>query len=204
MKKNNKKFVWLVLIIVVVCAVLVYAFFFKKEKAVITEVKVIDNIDKYDYVLYENKTKLYNDNFENLKAVLNSETVDYDEYAKVISKLFVIDFYDLDSKVTNTDIGGLQFIYPTEKDSFVNASKNTMYKYVESNVYGNRKEKLPSVKSVEVTNLKNEKFESEKVSDENAYITTLSIDYVVDLEYPKEVTLTIVHSDNKLYIVEVK
>ena len=79
-----------------------------------------------------------------------------------------------------------------------------MYKYVESNVYGNRKEKLPSVKSVEVTNLKNEKFESEKVSDENAYITTLSVDYVVDLEYPKEVILTIVHSDNKLYIVEVK
>ena len=51
MKKSNKKFIWLVLIIVVVCAVLVYTFFFKKEKNVITEVKVIDNIDKYDYVL---------------------------------------------------------------------------------------------------------------------------------------------------------
>ena len=78
MKKSNKKFIWLVLIIVVVCAVLVYTFFFKKEKNVITEVKVIDNIDKYDYVLYEDKTKLYNENFENLKAVLNSETVYYD------------------------------------------------------------------------------------------------------------------------------
>ena len=59
--------------------------------------------------------------------------------------MFVTDFYTLSTKVTNQDVGGLEFIYSKNKDNFKLKASDTLYKYIESNVYGDRKQKLPEV-----------------------------------------------------------
>ena len=167
-------------------------------------IKEIDNIEKFGYVLYDNKSELYKTYFEQLKETLNQEEVNESKYAEILATLFVVDFYSLNNKVTNTDVGGLDFIHEQALETFRLKAQDTIYKYIESNVYGNRKQKLPEVKNVTVVNIEQTKFESDVVSDELAYTVNLTIEYVEDLKYPKEVKLTIVHVEEKLYIVEVK
>jgi hypothetical protein len=110
----------------------------------------------------------------------------------------------LSNKVTNTNIGGVEFVHKEALETFKLAASDTMYKYIESNVYGERKQELPEVKEVTIANVLNQKFESEKVNDDLAYNVTLNIVYQKDLGYPKEVNLTLVHLENKLYVVQVK
>ena len=43
--------------------------------------------------------EIYKTYFKELSKVLNEKTIDYTEYAKLISKLFVIDLYTLDNKL---------------------------------------------------------------------------------------------------------
>lgn len=167
-------------------------------------IKEIDNIEKFGYVLYDNKSELYKTYFEQLKETLNQEEVNESKYAEILATLFVVDFYSLNNKVTNTDVGGLDFIHEQALETFRLKAQDTIYKYIESNVYGDRKQKLPEVKNVTVVNIEQTKFESDVVSDELAYTVNLTIEYVEDLKYPKEVKLTIVHVEEKLYIVEVK
>ena len=168
----------------------------KPKEQVVEQAKQVDNIDKYGYVLFDNKSKLYHEKFKTLKEVLNAETFDESAYAKIVAEMFAADFYDLNTKVSNTDIGGLDFVHPNAITDFSKTATDSMYRYVESNVYGNRKQELPSVT--------NQRYNGEKVKDEKAYQATVDITYEKDLGYPSKVTLNIVHVENKLYIVEVK
>lgn len=203
---NKKKIIIIsVSICLIVCAILTFFYFYnKKDNKEIEEVKVVDNIEKYGYNLYDNKTEFYKSKFEELKNVLNSEELDEKKYAEILAELFVIDFYDLNSKVTNTDIGGLDFIHSKAKDEFISAAKDTLYKYIENNVYGGRVQELPEVSETKISSSLNKEFKSEKVTDENAYEIKIDITYKKDLKYPTSVTLTLVHEENKLYVVEVK
>ncbi len=167
------------------------------------ENKRVDNIEKYGYTLYENKSKVYKEKFKDLKKVLNEEEIDYKEYAKVVAELFAIDFYDLNSKVSNTDVGGLDFVYKSARKDFAKTAENGIYKYIESNVYGGRKQVLPVVKEAKAT-ITEAKYEGKTVQDENGYTADVEITYDKDLGYPPKVNLTIVHSNDKLYIVVVK
>lgn len=175
----------------------------KKEKEDVKETKQVDNIDKYGYTLFDNKSKAYKEKFSELKEVLNEEEIDDKKYAKVVAELFTIDFYDLNSKVSNTDIGGLEFIHKDAKDDFVKTSEDTIYKYIKSNVYGGRKQELPVVTSAEAT-ITETNYQGKKVQDENAYIAEVDITYKKDLKYPTKVSLTIVHDEKKLYVVVIK
>ena len=126
------------------------------------------------------------------------------KYSEILAELFVIDFYDLNSKVTNTDVGGLDFVFEDIKEEFNLAAEDTLYKYIESDVYGERTQELPTVTNTKVTSSTTISFESERVSDENAYEVEVEISYNKDLGYPTKVNITLVHCDNKLCIVEVK
>ena len=99
----------------------------KKEDT--KENKKVDNIEKYGYTLFDNKSKAYKEKFKDLKKVLNEEEIDYKEYAKVIAELFTIDFYDLNSKVSNTDVGGLDFVYQSARKDFAKTAENGIYKF---------------------------------------------------------------------------
>lgn len=195
----------LIAVLLTIGGIILYLDPFKEEtKPEIVEVKAIDNIGKFGYVLYENKTEVYKEYFNTLKDTLNQEVIDEKKYAELLAELFVIDFYTLNNKTSNTDIGGIEFIHKEAKDTFILSAKDTIYKYVESNVYGDRKQKLPEVATVTLKNITNEKFTGEKVSDDNCYKVEMTLTYKEDMGYPTTVTTTLVHGGEKLYIVEVK
>ena len=175
----------------------VYNDFFKK----VEEDVVIKNLELYGYSLQESDTELYKKEFDNLSNILNKETIDFEEYAKCISKLYVIDFYSLSNKVSNTDIGGLEFIYPEIKDNFKLKAKDTIYKYVEVNYNGKREQKLPEVSEVNVEEVTESKY---KIGEEefDSYVVKTRWQYVEDLGYQTSAKLTIIKDSSKLYIVE--
>ena len=201
----KKKFTYLLLVLILILFIVFALYYFKgNDNKEPTQIKIVDNIEKYGYNLYENKTDLYKNKFNELKEVLNKEEIDEKKYSEILAELFVIDFYDLNSKVTNTDVGGLDFIFEDVKEEFNLAAEDTLYKYIESDVYGERTQELPNVTKTQVTASTTISFESERVSDENAYEVEVEISYSKDLGYPTKVNITLVHCDNKLCIVEVK
>lgn len=206
-KKLKRILIICLLVVITAVAVFLYVKMNKKsEKKITEEVKEVDVIQtkEFDYVLYDNKSDLYQEHFKKLKDILLKDQLDDLEYAKTISELFVIDFYSLYDKKTNTDVGGLDFILEDIKENFTLKATDTIYKYIESNVYGERKQSLPKIVSVEVKNIVPKNVNSNTINDEKGYSSTVSITYETDLGYPKEVNLTLVHKDNKIYVLEVK
>ena len=207
-KKNIKKKLAIILIIVsIICFLLVFIKVTRKEKtAEPEEVKKEDEIQtkEFDYTLYDNKSDLYKEYFGKLKEELLKEEVNDQEYAKIISQLFVTDFYSLEDKRTSTDVGGLDFIYEKIKENFVLKATDTIYKYVQSNVYDDRKQELPVVSKVEVKEATMTPVTIGDLNDQNGYTVTLSVTYKKDMGYPTDVTLKLVHDNKKIYVVEVK
>lgn len=204
---NKKKIIIIILVVLTVILLGIFCFYTfgnKTESTPLPAIKEVDNIEKFGYVLYDNKSELYKTYFEQLKETLNKEEMDEKKYAEVIASLFVIDFYTLNNKVTNTDIGGLDFIHEEALETFKKSAQDSIYKYIESNVYGDRVQKLPEVKEISLVNINELKFESDTINDEKAYNVILKVTYQEENDYPKEVRLTLVHVQNKLYIVEVK
>jgi hypothetical protein len=208
MKEKLKKYLLIAIAVLafILLAYCGYKMLNKEKKPVIDEVKEEDTIQtkEFDYVLYDNKSEIYKEYFKKLKEELLKEEVNDDEYAKIISELFVIDFYSLADKRTSTDIGGLDFIEEEEKENFVLNATNTIYKYVESNVYGDRKQELPKITAVEIKEATKTPIKFEKAQDEFGYKVVVTITYEKDLGYAKEITLSLVHKESKLYIVDVK
>lgn len=204
-KKKRVKFKKiLILLFVLILIIFVLVFGIKKlttKKEVVTkEVEVIDSINNFDYHLNDNETKYYNELFTLLKELLNNEGYDEKEYAILVSKLFLADFYDLNSKVMKSDVGGIQFVYSNYRNDFTLGAVDSIYKFVESNVYGDRKQKLPVVKNVELVSVSNDSFEYLDEVDENAYYLDMKIDYEKDLGYPTLVSLVLIHNGDKLEI----
>ena len=197
-KNDSSKFI--ILLVIVLIAIGVVIFFQNKKELVV--VNVVEEIEDYNYYLTDNATRLYKKYYKELEEELKDNKIDEDNYAKLVSKLFLIDYYTLDNKVTNKDIGGVQFIHTELKDSFIDKSINTVYKYVKSNLYGNRKQKLPEVNDVEIINIDHIKYNN-KLKDDSGYKITTKISYVKDYEYPTDVTLYLIHENNKLVIVEI-
>lgn len=210
MKKLNKKRIALcsiaLILLIVVLIFVVINLKNKKDKPDDNQNKVQEEIKDYGYVLLENETNLYKQYFKELIEVLNNEKLDEKSYASSIVKLFISDFYDLNSKITKNDVGGLQFVYEKIQDNFVINAKDTIYKYVENNLSGDRVQKLPGVKSVQISSVESTKFtyNAENITDENAYEVKASWEYNEDLGYQKEATFTLMHVDKKLVIVELK
>ncbi len=198
----NKKLIIIVVFIVVIAIVSFNLLKGKKEG--LQETEVLEKIDSYNYVLYETATTFYKDTFKELKNILSKEVVNEEDYVSTISKLFIIDFYTLDNKVTNQDIGGIQYVHPDYSLNLQEKAKNTIYKYVMSNVYGDRNQELPIINKVDIINISRTTYDYKTVKDTNAYSVELSFDYNKDLGYSKTATLTVIHKENKLYIIEVK
>ena len=163
--------------------------------------KKLVSLDLYGYTLSKNDTDLYKDNFKALEKVLNETPINYDEYAKLLSKLFIIDVFNLDNKLSSTDIGGLEFLYKPLKENFKENMGNTLYKHIQTNFDGKRTQNLPEVTSVEVSDLFPTKYTYDKKEYE-AYIATVKWEYKQDLGYEKNMKLTLIKDNNILYIVK--
>lgn len=205
MKKRVKKILIAILLItVVVLGYLSYKQFFGEKE--VKEVKVVNEIKKYGYKLKDNKPAAYKKMFEELKEILEADKVDEEAYAKKISEMFVYDFYSLKDKVSKTDIGGVDFVHPDALENFLTNAQDTYYKYVENNIYGNRKQSLPVVTNISIDNVKQEAFEYGDKSDDKAYFVDVSWSYS-DSQFSdnqSKATLIFVHDDIKLYLVELQ
>lgn len=196
MKKFNKikKTIFIVLVLLFVtigvCGYVTLYSAMKDNKVLVSEETI-----KYGYTSYSRDTKLYKDTFNELKKVLEQDTIDYQKYAEYITKLFVIDFYTLNNKMNKSDVGGLQYIQSNMKSNFVLNASDTIYKYV-----GNI-EKSPEVNSVTLTNIENNKF-IVGTTEHESYKVSLSWEYKEDLGYETKGTFMVMKDEDKLYIVE--
>lgn len=200
MKKSKKILIALIIIVLlVVIGVLAYKYLFKDDD---NEVKVIKKIPAYGYNLNENETELYKTTFDELDKILSEDNVDEKEYAKCISKLFIIDFYTLNNKLSKNDIGGTDFIMESMRDNFTEEARSTFYKYLKVKD-NNRNQRLPVVSKINSVTAEKTTFKYvNKEVDENAYKVTISWDYEEDLGYETSAKMILVKENKKLYIVE--
>ena len=203
-----KKKVRVFLIIILFLAAFLVAFLIwkghKEKPTEVEEVKVINQVEKYGYNLKENKPEAYKKMFEELKEILNESTVDEEAYAKKIAEMFVYDFYSLEDKTAKTDIGGVEFISPAILENFLQNAQDTYYKYVESNIYGNRKQNLPVVTNIEIKEYNQKAFAYGSSTDEKAIYVDVVWSYTDEAfsDYQKKATLVFIHDDIKLSLVE--
>ena len=201
MKKNNR----LIIVLFIITGLLlfgslgykVYSDFFKDS----SPTKKLKSLDLYGYTLSKNDTELYKDNFKELEGILNKEPINYQDYAKSISKLFIIDLFTLDNKLASTDIGGLEFIHKDLKENFKDNMGATLYKNVENNLEGKRNQKLPIVSEINVSDVFETKYTYNK-EEYDAYLVSLNWKYKEDQGYQSSAKITVIKVDKFLYIVK--
>ena len=206
LKKKVKRIILIVLVVVLLILVGLFIYNKVSNKKSTKEVKIVNEVEKYGYKLKENKPTKYKKMFEELKKILSEENVNEEDYVKKISEMFIYDFYSLSDKTAKTDVGGVDFVYPGVLENFLLNAQNTYYKYVESNIYKNRNQSLPTVGEIEVVSAEKTPFAYGDKTDENAYKVKVKWDYT-DSEfdsYQKEADLIFIHEDNKLHLVELQ
>ena len=203
LKKSVKiVLVFAILLIAIGLGFIAYKSFQGKE---VTKSTVVNQIENYDYVLKSTRCKEYQDMFQKLKDILSADEVDEEDYLEHVSKMFAFDFYNLSDKLANTDVGGIDFVYSTAKTNFLEKAEDKVYKFVESNIYGNRDQELPEVSKVTVDNIETVSYTiGTDVTDDEAYQVDVSLEYKQDMGYPTAVTLIFAHEDNKLALVEME
>ncbi len=191
-------------LILLICIVVVIGAYLLWNGMQSDEITVVSKIEEYSYQLESNQTKIFKKYYNDLKEELEDNRVDEEQYATLVSKLFLIDFYTLSNKVTNQDIGGVQFLSTSIRENFQEKATDTIYKYVKSNIYGNRRQELPTVKDVEIEDIQTVSYEYQEKIDNQAFQVKAQITYKKDLGYDSEKTLILVHEENKLVIVEMQ
>ena len=207
--KLKKKVKRILIILVIATALIATTVFFVKKLTATKEVeeaKVLNTIDDYGYVLKDNKSKKYQKLFEELVGILEKKEVDEKEYVSKISEMFIVDFYSLNDKSAKTDVGGVDFVHPSVLGNFLENAENTFYKHVESNIYNNRSQKLPTVDTVTVDSVETTSFTYGDKTDENAYLVKVNWTYAETefSTYQTNAAMIFVHEQNKLYLVELK
>lgn len=203
--KNKKKIIAIILSIIVVLGAIVAVYVViknNKSEPVVEIVPVeVDNIDGYEYKLEDRDSKLYKELFSKLKKTLESEVIDYREFALLISKLYIVDLYTINNKVSKYDVGGLEFVLPNARDNYSLKVEDTIYKYVEDNSNGKRKQDLPEVKSIELLSADELSIKVGE-TEYDGYKVDLTWDYQKDYGYDKEASINLVIDDTKVYVVE--
>lgn len=204
MNNIKKIFLFLIIIVVIFIIVILAINVFNNQNSDNNidnnqTVQKIDQMENYDYYLDDNATEYYKELYDQLKIVLNNEEINEEDYAKIVSKLFVADLFTLNNKLTSNDIGGLQFVYSDFKEDFINIAKTTLYSIVESNIYGDRNQELPIVSDVQVVSIQNSSF-SYQNDNYDSYSVKVQISYQNDLGYPSEYNLTLIKNDKYLQV----
>ena len=206
LKKRPKVIIILVVCIVTLLLLGFIIFNTLDNHKTVKEVKIENSIDEYGYNLKENKSKEYKAMFKELETILKEKEVDEEAYVKKIAEMFIYDFYSLSDKTAKTDVGGLEFVHSYALENFIQNAEDTYYKYLESNIYDNRKQALPVVGTITVDDVQNTQFAYGEEVDENAYTVKVSWDYTDDgfSDYQNSATLVFVHEGIKLSLVELK
>ena len=181
-----------------------YIFKDNEKEIKVTENKAIE-LDNYDYYLHGNATSYEQSLAEELKQVLSNESINEEEYAKVITKLFISDLFTLNNKNSSSDITSSQYVYDGFKETYITMVKDTIYSSIEVNLDGTRTQSLPKVKNVEINTVTNDKFlYNDEVLDSNAYYVSATIEYETDLGYPTTYNVVLVKNNDLLQVVKTK
>lgn len=202
MKKKYKRLLGVVAIIailLVIILIIINLFGNKKE----VDNDIIDSIKDYGYTLEESDSKLFKETYEELKEILSKDDIDEEAYAKKITELFVIDLFTIKTKISKYDVGGTEFIHPDYVENYKLNVEDTLYKIVENDVEGNRKQELPMVSQIKSVELEESTFTIGE-EEHDAYINTISWFYEDDLGYDEFAVVTLIKIEEKLYIVEYK
>ena len=202
MNKKSLAFIILLAVLIIgLSGLLVYRiFFFQKDLREPKTVKIVDTIKDYNYKLEDRDSKLYKTTFNELKTLLSKKEVNEKEYARLLTKLFIIDFYTLDNKNNKYDVGGLEFIDELDQLTFKNYAMASHYKNVKDNTYGTRKQKLPVVMSVDVINVEDTSYKG----DDDSYLVDAAWSYDSNYNASNHANITLVKDNNKLIIVKVE
>lgn len=203
-KINHKKTIKILILFVSVIVVIALVFLFINKvfnkNTSTNKVSVIDTVGTY--TLDDNETAYYKNLFNQLKEELKKTSVNEENYAKLITQLFITDFFTLDNKISKNDIGGLQFVYNNYRSDFEKNAKDTIYHSIKNNLYGDRNQELPVVHSVEVTRITKNNYSYLDQKDSNAYYIDVQITYEKDLSYQKTASLILVHNNDLLEIAK--
>lgn len=204
LKKKPKIIITLVALLLIAALAVVLVISFKPKQTKVKEVKVLKSIDEYGYQLKDNKTKKYKDMFKELEDILRADTVDEEAYAKKIAEMFVYDFFSLEDKAAKTDVGGVEFVHPNAVANFLFNAEDTYYKYVESNIYGERKQELPAVDTVTVDSIEKSEFAWNNAMHE-AYEVKLSWTYTKEkfADYQKTALVILIKNELNYYVVQI-
>ena len=206
---KKKKIILFLLIVFIVTGIVAGSIYFyvkvhpKNKQEDKKEAVILNSIGDYGITLSDLDSELYKSEYEILKKNLESDNINYEEYAKSISKMFVIDLYTLSTKLNKFDVGGYEFVYPPVVENYKINVEDTLYKYLEDNSTGKRYQVLPRVSSVKVESIKTAKYEIKSESKTyEGYKVKVSWKYEKDLGYDDEADLIIINVDNKLYVAE--
>lgn len=210
-KKRRRKIFVTILIIILAALLILFAIRTKNNNGELEKKKVVDEIKKFSYTVSENDPKLFKEKFKELKKELSKKDVDNKKYAKLISELFVIDFYTLDNKSNKNDVGGVQFIYTNYQSDFVDTARDGIYKQVKSNLQEKRNQKLPIVSSTKISSIEkvspSEIFKSNdfaNATDAEGYEIKISWNYKNNDDFQKEATIIVVEDGDKLSIAKLE
>lgn len=208
--KKQKKKDWIkgILLVIVVfiiagAALFLYGKIFKNGDADIEEANIKDKIELYDYVLYDNVTEYYTQEFNKLKEMSKDDDLSDEDLAKQVAKLYLIDLFSINYKSNRYEVTSSQYFYYKKKDMHTQKVIDTLYNLVEDNYNGDRKQELPEVSNVEVISAKKDyylKGEAEK----KCWIIELKIEYVKDLGYDNHSQVTLIKDGENMAVVNYK
>ena len=212
-KNNKKKLIIFVLVLILAVALVVFALNNGKKDSVDEGKKkvVVDEIKEFSNTVAKSDTKLFKDTFKELKTELSKKEVDNKNYASLVSKLFVIDFYTLSNKSNVNDVGAVQFVYSGYTTDFVEYARKGMYKQVKSNLDNNRQQELPEVATVTIESidevvpssiLEHEAFKN--VTEANAYEVKINWTYTKSNDFQTSATMLIVKDGDKLSVAKLQ
>ncbi len=202
MKKKYKRLIILFVVIALLAIGCFLIFKMLKKDDVQENVNVVDSISEYGYNLDDRDTELMKNIYEELKDVLLADTIDYEKYADTLARLFVIDLFTMNNKINKYDVGGTEYVYPDAIENFKLNVEDTIYKHMENNSSGKRKQNLPEVSSIDVLSTEVGEYTIGETDTFDAYIVDLAWEYVSDLGYDDNATVTLVKMEDKLYVVE--
>lgn len=187
--------------IIVIFGAYVYSrFHIKKTKKSGFSV-VVDKISKYNYTLDERDSKLMREKFKDLKKVLKEKEINYSEYASLLAQMYIIDLYDLNNKVNKYDVPCLEYILDKEHDKFKKMIKNDFYSQLKDNSNGDRKQDLPTIKSIKVTDVGETTYDTGDVIY-SGYLVKLEWEYDKELGFDKKSEIIVAKVDNQLYVIK--
>ncbi len=201
MKRKYRRVLLLFIAIFIICVLvlLMVKFFHNLDSG--QKVNVVDSVENYDYVLEDRDTVLYKNIYNELKNVLDSDSVDNDKYAELVSKLFITDLFTMANKLSKYDVGGADFVYPDNVANYKLDVEETLYKTLKNNADGKRKQDLPVVKDITLASLEKSKFKIGE-TEVDSIVCTLNWTYEKDYGYDTDATVTLVNKDDRIYVVE--